>query len=56
MCYVSSRHQQERHGLTVDDEGDDNRDKYGYYKCRGPCSLVFATNKFITITINYNYT
>ena len=30
--------------LTVDDGGDDNRDKYGYYKCRGPCSLVFATN------------
>ena len=44
MCYVSSRHEQERHGLTVDDGGDDNKDKYGYYKCRGPCSLVFATN------------
>ena len=44
MYYVSSRHEQERHGLIVDDGGDDNRDKYGYYKCRGPCSLVFATN------------
>ncbi|KAJ7331118.1 Serine palmitoyltransferase 2 [Desmophyllum pertusum] len=38
------RHEQQRHGLITDDGGDDNRDSYGYYKCRGPCSLVFATN------------
>lgn len=53
MCYsrmlipaalLFTRHEQERHALTVDDGGDDNRDKYGYYKCRGPCSLVFTTN------------
>lgn len=38
------RHEQERHGLTLDDGGDDNRDKYGYFKCRGPCTVVFASD------------
>lgn len=42
--FFSYRHEQQRHGLITDDGGDDNRDSYGYYKCRGPCSLVFATN------------
>lgn len=28
----------------MDNGGDDNRDMYGYYKCRGPCTLVFTTN------------
>ena len=36
-------HEQQRHGLFTDDGGDENRDSFGYYKCRGPCSLVFAT-------------
>lgn len=37
------RHEHEKHGLTADNGGDDNRDMFGYYKCRS-CSLVYATN------------
>ena len=38
------RHEQQRHGLVIDNGGDDNRDMYGYYKCSGPCTLAFATD------------
>lgn len=30
--------------LVVDDGGDDDRDKYGYYKCQYACGLVFKTS------------
>lgn len=37
-------HEKRNHPLlVVDDGGDEDRDKYGYYKCQFSCSLVFKT-------------
>ena len=43
-CTFIFRHEQQKHGLAIDNGGDENWDMYGYYKCRGPCTLVFATD------------